>query len=159
MAISALTMSSSSTNPENLQSHFSILFYFSKFEGTNANNLSQAQIWSNNIATIRQGIVKYNTTKYIVGYSIAFYLALFIANAVLCFVSLVLCRIILREICVVGRVASAFSLLFANFIILLIVSSIFCSCYLFYPCHYSGLCCHLLPLLQSHHSFYLLCRH
>lgn len=125
MAISALTLSSSDTNSEALQSHFALLFYFSKHEGTNANNLSHAQIWSNNVATIRQGIQKYNTTKYVACYSIGFYLVLFLANVVLCFGSLILCRKILREICAAGRVASAISLLISNFFGLLIISSIF----------------------------------
>ena len=125
MAISALTVSSSATNLEALQSHFTVLVYFSKHLGTNANGLSQAQIWSNNVVTIRQGIEKYNTTKYIVGYSIGFYLVLFIANVVLCFGSLILCRKILREICAAGRVASTISLLISNFFCLLIISSIF----------------------------------
>ncbi len=125
MAISALTLSSSDTNSEALQSHFTLLFYFSKHEGTNANNLSQAQILSNNVVTMRQGIQKYNTTKYIVYYSIGFYLVLFLANAALCFGSLILCRKILREICAAGRVASAISLLISNFFGLLIISSIF----------------------------------
>jgi hypothetical protein len=125
MAISALTMSSTATNPGDIQNNFTMLFYFSKRAGTNANNLSSAQIWSNNVATIRQGVEKYDTTKYAVGYSIGFYLALFIANAILCFASLVLCRKILDEICAVGRTTTVISLLISNFFCLLIGSSVF----------------------------------
>jgi hypothetical protein len=125
-AIAAMIVHSSKTNSEGPNGEFYVGFYFSGRMGTNDNkSLSQAQVWSNNVVTMRNEVKKYDTTKNAVIYSIAYYLILFIANVILCFGSLVLCRKVLREICATGRVVTTISLLVSNFFCLLIPSSIF----------------------------------
>jgi hypothetical protein len=125
MTISALTMHSADTNSGALHGNVTVAFWFSKRIGTNADDLSQAQIWSNNVVDLRQGVEKYNTASNALLYSAAFFLVIFLTNVFLCFGSLIICRLILREICASGRVISTLSLLLSNFFCLLIVSSVF----------------------------------
>jgi hypothetical protein len=112
------------TNEDGADGGLFVAYYFGKKLSDANTNLTQAQQWANDLTTIRKGVEKYDTTKNAVIYSIAYYVVLFVANVVLCFCSLVLCRIVLREICAARRVVSAVSLLVSNFFIVLIISSI-----------------------------------
>jgi hypothetical protein len=123
--MSEVAVRSPDTNSEAIHGNLVVAYYFSQHVGTNKNDVSQAQMWSNNVATIRQGIQKYNTTGHVIAYSAGYFLFLFVANVVLCFGSLVVCRVILREICATGRVVSAISLLISNFFCVLIIASVF----------------------------------
>jgi hypothetical protein len=112
------------TNGNGDEGMLSVGYFFGKKISDLNTNLTQAQQWSNDLATIRSGVEKYDTPKDAAIYSAVYYIVLFIANVVLCFFSLVLCRIVLREICATARIVSAISLLVSNFFVVLIISTI-----------------------------------
>ena len=68
---------------------------------------------------------KYNTSTYLVIYSFLFFLMLVFLNALLCFCSLVISRLILREMIAAARPFSTFCLLVTNFFLVLNMSSVF----------------------------------
>jgi hypothetical protein len=68
---------------------------------------------------------KYNTRTYAVIYSILFFIILVFLNALLCFSSLAISRLILREMIAAARPYSTFCLLITNFLLVLNISSVF----------------------------------
>jgi len=112
------------TNEDGADGGLFVAYYFGGKVSDPNTNLTQAQQWANDLTTIREGVEKYDTTKNAAFYSIAYYIVMLIANIFLCFCSLVLCRIVLREICFTGRIVSTVSLLVSNFFVVSIISSI-----------------------------------
>lgn len=72
----------------------------------------------NDVIKVKSYIHEHGKTKYIVAYSLAYFLLLFSVNTVLFIGSLVLCRITLREIVISGRLISALALVFTNIVLL-----------------------------------------
>jgi hypothetical protein len=112
------------TNEDGAGGGLFVAYYFGKKISDANTNLTQAKKWADDLTTIRKGVEKYDTPQNAAIYSIAYYVILLIANVALCFCSLILCRIVLREICAADRIVSAVSLLISNFFVLLIISSI-----------------------------------
>lgn len=112
-----------STNTGGDESGLSVRYFFGEKMSDLNTNLTQAQQWSKDLATLRAGVEKYDTAENAAIYSILYFLGLILANALLCFLALVLSRIVLREICASARVVSALSLLVSNFFLVFFVSS------------------------------------
>ena len=70
----------------------------------------------NDMKTFSRKAAKYDTLSYMLAYSTIFFLLLFTINAFLFVVSLVFCRVMLREIAATRRILSTASLIFTNVI-------------------------------------------
>jgi hypothetical protein len=68
---------------------------------------------------LEKAVMQYNSTGWLIFYSITSHLVLALLNATLFFFSVVFSRLILREIIAAGRVFSTISLLLANFALVL----------------------------------------
>lgn len=123
-AFSANTFFFGTTNTDGSNGGLFVAYSFGRKPSTVDTNLTQAQQWSNDLATIQKGVEKYDTTENATLYSIGYYVVILIANILLCFCSLVLCRIVLREICLARRTVAVVSLLISNFFVVSIISSI-----------------------------------
>jgi hypothetical protein len=86
-------------------------------EVVSTNEITPEMQVSNAVVKIHQTVAKYTTVPYSILFSIIFFSILLFCNTVLFFFSLVFCRMIIREIVVVGRTLSTFSLLITNLFI------------------------------------------
>ena len=74
---------------------------------------------------VKRSAVKYDTTAYCAIYSVTFIIILIFLNALLCFLSLVISRMIMREMIASARPFSTLALLATNFFLVVNVSSVF----------------------------------
>ncbi len=138
-----------STNSSGDDGTVLVSYSFGKKSSDLDTNLTQAQQWSKDLATIRTGVEKYNTAEYATLYSIGYFTVLISANVALCFLATVLSRIILREICASARVVSTLSLLISNFFSTFFVSSFFLIALLGFSIPVSWLLLPLFPIIAK----------
>jgi hypothetical protein len=112
-----------STNASGNEGELRIGYYFGKKMSDLDTNLTQAEQWSKDLERINAGVEKYDTKENAAIYSVAYFVGIFLTNGILCFMALVLARIVLREICASARIISALSLLVSNFVLMLFASS------------------------------------
>jgi hypothetical protein len=86
---------------------------------------------SKEISAFRLEVSKYDTTFYVTAYSVIYFMALFVANNLLFILSLVICRTMLREVAITGRLISTFSMFFTNIVIVFVLCCFLLLCFTF----------------------------
>ncbi len=106
----------------------------------------------NGLEQVKLATRKYDTTAYVCVYSSIFILVLFFLNALLSFISLIISRLILREMIAAARPYSTFCLLITNLFLVVNVSSVFL---LLLTILYTPIIWYFLPLvfIFAGHSF------
>jgi hypothetical protein len=79
---------------------------------------------SSEVKAFHDEIYKYDKPFYVTVYSVGYFVILFSINSILFFLSLVSCRLMMRELAAVGRSVSTFTVIFTNVVIVFILCGV-----------------------------------